>query len=61
MYFSVRRIVIQDEANDPINEDKSDDDNGVDHLGNKLNNLASIGKILKHFITNLFVLSDINP
>ena len=61
MYFSIRRIVVQDESNDPINEDKSDDDNGVDHLGNKLNNLRRIGKIFKHFTTNLFIAGDINP
>ena len=45
MYFSISRIVVQDEANDPINEDKCDNDNGVDHFGNKLNNLKRIGKI----------------
>ena len=61
MYFSKSRIVVQDEANDPINENKSDDDDGVDHLGNKLNNLKKKGKFFKHFTSNLFIVSDINP
>ena len=61
MYFSKSRIVVQDEANNPINENKSDNDNGVDHLGNKLNNLKKNGKIFKHFTTNLFIVGDSNP
>ena len=37
--------MVEDEADDPIDDDKSDNDKGVDHLGNKLHNLrASVAR-----------------
>ena len=53
--------MVEDEADDPIDDDKGDNDEGVDHLGNKLNNLKKKGKCFKHFTSNLFIVSDINP
>ena len=38
-FCSIRRIVVQDETNDPINDDKGHNDDWVDHLGYKLNHL----------------------
>ena len=39
IFSSIRRIVVQDETNDPINDDKGHNDDWVDHLGYKLNHL----------------------
>ena len=36
--------MVEDEADDPINDDESDDDNRVDHLRNELHNLSKIFK-----------------
>ena len=42
---SIVGIVIQDKANNPINNDKSYNYNRVDHFGNKLNHLKLKGYI----------------